>query len=64
VTRPVPRLLDVIQDRQRRNQTQLRAWVEAGMIPAFDEKDPAVECGKTEYVQSLRFDLEVTLGLR
>jgi hypothetical protein len=57
-------LLDVVGERQQRNQHQLRSWVAAGLIPAYDENDPAVECGGTEYVQSIRTDLEAALGLR
>lgn len=57
-------LLDVLHERQMRNQMQLRAWVAAGIIPAYDRHDPAVECGETQYVQSTRPRLESALGLR
>lgn len=57
-------LLDVVGERQRRNQGQLRSWVAAGLIPAYDENDPAVECGRTEYVGSIRPELEAALGAR
>jgi aminoglycoside phosphotransferase (APT) family kinase protein len=56
-------LLDTVEQRQLRNQSQLRSWVEAGSIPAFDEHDPTVECGRTEYVEQVRPQLESALGL-
>jgi hypothetical protein len=57
-------LLDVLRDRQGRNRMQLRTWVGAGIIPAYDEDDPAVECGQPQYVQNIRPLLESALGLR
>ena len=57
------RLLDVLRERQLRNQAQLQSWVRAGTIPAYDQTDPAVECGRTDYVQSIRTDLEAAMGL-
>jgi hypothetical protein len=57
-------LLDVLRERQLRNQAQLRSWVAAGVIAAYDESDRAVECGQTLYVESIRSVLEAALGLR
>jgi hypothetical protein len=57
-------LLDVLQERQRRNQVQLRHWAEKGTIPPFDADDPTVECGRTEYVEGIRTSLEAALDLR
>lgn len=57
-------LLDVLRERQLRNQQQLRLWVSTGMIPAFDEDDPAIECGRTEYGDGMRDQWERALGLR
>jgi hypothetical protein len=56
-------LLDVVYQRQRCNQEQLASWVAAGRIPAFDPFDPAIECGRTEYVEGIRPELERALGL-
>jgi aminoglycoside phosphotransferase (APT) family kinase protein len=55
-------LLDVLRERQVRNQIQLRSWVEAGIIPPYDEDDPCVECGQFEYVENIRPHLEAALG--
>lgn len=57
-------LLDVLRERQRRTQDQLCMWVDAGTIPNFEADDPAVECGRTEYVDTLRPSLQAALGLR
>jgi hypothetical protein len=57
-------LLDVLRERQLRNQMQLRSWVATGLIPPYDENDLAIECGRTEYVQTISPDLEAALGLR
>ena len=56
-------LLNVLRERQLWNQAQLRSWVSARLIPAYEENDPAVECGRTEYVDSIRTDLEAGLDL-
>jgi hypothetical protein len=56
-------LLDVLRERQQRNQEQLQSWVREETIPAYDENDPAVECGRTEHVQSIRTELEAAMGL-
>ena len=56
-------LLDVLRERQRRNQVQLRHWAETGTIPPFDADDPTVECGRTDYVESIRPLLEAALDL-
>jgi len=57
------RLLDVLGDRQLRNQAQLRQWVQQGIIPAFAQDDPAVECGRTDYLETIRPLLEAGLGV-
>ena len=57
-------LLEVLRERQRRNQDQLRQWTKSGVIPSFDADDPLVECGRTEYIESIRPRLETALGLR
>jgi hypothetical protein len=57
------KLLDVLRERQQCNQRQLCHWVEKGSIAAYDEHDPGVECGKTDYVESICTDLEAALGL-
>src|SRR5439155_20784790 len=56
-------LLDVIHARQVRNQEQLRLWVTQGIIPPFDDADPAIECGRTDYVDGRRRELERALGM-
>lgn len=56
-------LLDVLRERQLRNRAQLQTWLGAGLIPAYNENDPTVERGRTEYVESIRMDLEAGLGL-
>ena len=56
-------LLDVLRERQRCNQVQLRHWAETGTIPPFDADDPTVECGRTDYVESIRPLLEAALDL-
>jgi Phosphotransferase enzyme family len=57
-------LLEALRERQVRNQEQLRSWADTAMIASYDEDDPAVECGRTEYVQSISARLEAYLGLR
>jgi hypothetical protein len=57
-------LLDVLRDRQVRNQSQLRQWLRDGIIPPFDENDPGVECGQTEHVLAMRQLLDSGLGRR
>jgi len=57
-------LLDVLTERQERNREQLRSWVADGTMAAFDDDDPTVECGRTQYVQSIRTRLEAALDMR
>jgi len=57
-------LFDILKERQERNQRQLRSWVDAGLISPFDSDDPSVECGRTDYVESIRPALEGALDLR
>lgn len=54
-------LLETIEERQRVNQRQLQLWMADGIIPPFDENDPEVECGRTDYVEGLRPQLEKRL---
>jgi hypothetical protein len=56
-------LFDVLYRRQVCNQRQLAGWVAAGTMAAFDSSDPAVECGRTDYVQAIRPALERAIGL-
>jgi hypothetical protein len=55
------RLLDVIHARQLTNQRQLRTWVASGLIPAYDEDDPTIEVGRTDYLDSRRSELQKAL---
>jgi hypothetical protein len=57
-------LLDVLGERQERNREQLRSWVADGTIAAYDDEDPTVECGRPQYVQSIRTRLESVLDMR
>jgi hypothetical protein len=56
------KLLDVIHERQRRNQEQLRLWISEGIIPAFDQEDPSMEAGKTDYADGRRREFEAALA--
>lgn len=56
-------LLDVLHQRQLRNQQQLMLWVAEGKMPPYDSSDPAVECGLTDYVDEIRALLERAIGL-
>lgn len=54
-------LLDVIHERQLRNQEQLRTWVAEELIPPYEEDDPSVETGRTDYIDGRRDELERAL---
>jgi hypothetical protein len=56
-----PELLDVVHLRQLANQRQLQQWMTEGIIPTFDATDPAIECGRTDYVDGQRNVLEEAL---
>lgn len=55
------RLMDVIHERQLRNQQQLAKWVAEGVIQPFDSNDPTVEGGRTDYVDGRRAEFEKAL---
>jgi phosphotransferase family enzyme len=54
-------LMETIHARQLANQRQLRLWVDQGSIPRYDEGDPSIEVGRTDYVDSRRREFDRTL---
>ena len=45
---------DTLHQRQLANQRQLSSWVEQGLIPAYDDTDPTIEVGLTNYMDDRR----------
>jgi hypothetical protein len=54
-------LMETIHARQLANQRQLRLWVEHGVTPAYDEGDPSIEAGRTDYVDGRRREFDRAL---
>jgi hypothetical protein len=56
-----PELFDVLHNRQLANQRQLHMWVEQGVIAPYDDTDPTIEVGLTDYLDARRDDFLAAL---
>jgi hypothetical protein len=54
-------LFDTLHERQLANQRQLRSWVDQGLIAPYDDTDPAIEVGNTDYIDARRDELLAAL---